>query len=92
MIAKILVNRLKSFISKLISKEEGAFVPSHSILENTLITQELAHDLESGGFSDVYVVAKLDMERAYDEMSINLLMHLLITLVLLLFGGYMRVW
>jgi len=90
-IAKILVNRLKSFISKLISKE-GAFVPSHSILENTLITQELAHDLESGGFSDVYVVAKLDMERAYDEMSINLLMHLLITLVLLLFGGYMRVW
>lgn len=37
MVAKILVNRMKPILPALISNEQGAFVPEHSIVKNILI-------------------------------------------------------
>ena len=46
LVTKILVHRLKPLLSKLISTEQEVFMPDHSISDNTLLAQEIAHALE----------------------------------------------
>ncbi|KAF5468656.1 hypothetical protein F2P56_012795 [Juglans regia] len=47
--SKILVARLNSVLSRIVSLEQGAFLPRRSIFDNISLTQELAHDLNKSG-------------------------------------------
>ncbi|KAL9685919.1 hypothetical protein QQ045_023373 [Rhodiola kirilowii] len=74
--SKILNDRLKIFLPKLISNEQSGFVEGRSIHESI----GLAHDIVKDINNKVYggnVVIKLDMSKAYDRLSWNFLLKML---------------
>lgn len=71
---KTIVNRLKAILPKIISINQNAFVPNLHIIDNVLVAYELIHALKnrrSGG--DGYMVIKLDINKAYDQVEWNFL-------------------
>ena len=69
-IAKILVNRLKPFVSHCISKNQLAFVPGRQILDNVILSHELMHFLKNRRHGRVgFMAVKLDMSKAYDRVE-----------------------
>lgn len=69
-IAKILVNRLKPFLSQCINKNQSAFVPGRQILDNVILSHELMHFLKNRRHGRVgFMAVKLDMSKAYDRVE-----------------------
>lgn len=77
MVAKIFVNRMKPILSSLISKEQGAFVPRCSIVENILIGQEVMHSLICVPPTRCLMTVKLDMKKANDHIHWPFLFNML---------------
>ena len=67
--AKVLANRLKKVVSKVVSQAQNAFVEGRQILDAVLIANEAIDSMlkrnENG------LLCKLDMEKAYDHISWN---------------------
>ena len=66
--SKIIVIRLIGIVEKLVSHEQGAFIPGRSIFENITLAQEMVHSLHKkrvGG----NVMVKIDMAKAYDRVN-----------------------
>ena len=74
-LAKVLANRIKRVMSKVISPEQSAFVEGRQILDAVLIANEAVDTIirrkESG------IVCKLDIEKAYDHLSWEFLIQVL---------------
>ena len=74
-LAKVLANRIKRVMSKVISPEQSAFVKGRQILDAVLIANEAVDTIirrkESG------IVCKLDIEKAYDHLSWEFLIQVL---------------
>lgn len=68
-VAKILVVRLKGWLPRLISEEQGAFVPGRSISNHCLLAQEMVNKFRTSSSSAGLMALKIDMEQAYDRMS-----------------------
>ena len=66
-LAKVLANRIKRVLSKVILPEQSAFVEGRQILDAVLIANEAVDTIirrkENG------IVCKLDIEKAYDHLS-----------------------
>nr|XP_027083689.1 uncharacterized protein LOC113705990 [Coffea arabica] len=75
-ISKILANCLKLLLPKLISPWQSGFVLGRSIVDNILIAQELALDLDRR-LSCPNLMLKLDMAKAYDRVEWTFLMFML---------------
>ncbi|RVW22134.1 Transposon TX1 uncharacterized 149 kDa protein [Vitis vinifera] len=65
-LAKVLVNRLKRLIGKVVSNGQNACVGGRQILDATLIANEVIDSRKRN--STASLVCKLDIEKAYDHM------------------------
>ncbi|RVW15364.1 LINE-1 reverse transcriptase-like [Vitis vinifera] len=75
LLAKVLANKLKKVVGKVVSSAQNAFVEGRQILDAALIANEAIDSLlkrnESG------VLCKLDLEKAYDHINWNFLLFVL---------------
>lgn len=69
-VSKVLVNRLKRFLSELISPSQCAFVAGRSIFDNVISAHEIAHSMQMKRTGNVgFDGAKIDMSKAYDRVE-----------------------
>jgi len=78
-IAKLLENRIKPLLKKLISSTQGRFMEGKYIMDNFIQVQETIHSSKQQGEKGMLI--KLDMANAFDRVN-----HLFLCKVLLSFG------
>lgn len=66
-VAKLVANRLKSVLGKVISSSQSAFLPGRQILDRVVVVNELL-DLAKKR-KDQCLLPKVDFEKAYDSVS-----------------------
>lgn len=66
--AKLLVRKLKSFLTWLICPEQGAFIGGFFISDNILIASEFMYDLQKAPGGRYLMAIKFNTKIAYDRM------------------------
>ncbi|GJU89779.1 hypothetical protein Tco_1302202 [Tanacetum coccineum] len=76
-ISKIICNRMKDYLTGLVSLNQSAFIPGRRISDNILLTQELMHNyhLDRGPARCAF---KVDIQKAYDTVDWDFLKEVLI--------------
>ena len=85
-ISKILANRLKVHLHKIISPLQSAFVPKRNIQDNTILAHELLHSFKSKRGKGGYMFLKMDTEKVFDRMKWTFLLDILEKL------GFSLIW
>jgi hypothetical protein len=78
-VSKVLANRLKSCLDKLVSQEQSAFVEGRSILDNALIAIEVIHAMKrktKGHRGELAL--KINISKAYDKVDWGFLRGMLV--------------
>ena len=69
-ISKVLCQRLRGLLPKLISETQSAFVSGRLISDNILIAQKMFHGLRTNNAcKDKFLAIKTDMSKAYDRVE-----------------------
>lgn len=68
-ISKVIANRLKGLVGKLVSSNQCAFTPGRQAAENIIITNEIIHTMKKKKGSKGLMAVKIDLEKAYDQVS-----------------------
>lgn len=69
-ISKVLSNRLKVILPRIVSPTQGAFVAGRLISDNLLIAHEMIHGLKTDpNCRGDYIAIKTDMSKAYDRVE-----------------------
>lgn len=73
---KVLANRLKIVLSRIISPTQSAFVSGHLISDNILVAYEIMHFLNhKRQGKEGFMSLKLDISKAYDRMAFSRASH-----------------
>ena len=75
LLAKVLANRLKKVIGRVVSPDQNAFVKGRQILDVSLIANEVIDDWQKNG--EKGLICKLDIEKAYDSINWQFLMKVM---------------
>ena len=67
LIAKVLANRLKKVMSRLVNKAQNVFVEGRQILDASLIANEAIDSMTRR--KEKGILCKLDVEKAYDKLN-----------------------
>ena len=68
-ISKLLVDKLRPMLDKIISPTQSAFIPNRWIAENQIIVQEILHSFKSRRTKPGLMAIKLDLQKAYDRVN-----------------------
>ena len=88
-ISKVMTNRLKHVLGKIIHPLQGAFVPDRFIQNNILIAHEVFHSFSKKSGVEGWLAIKLYMEKGYDRLEWN---YILVSLKKLGFCSKWVVW
>ncbi|KAG8367282.1 hypothetical protein BUALT_Bualt16G0056200 [Buddleja alternifolia] len=77
-ISKIIAQRIKPLLDSLISPNQLAFVPGRNISDNSIITHEIMHSINSHSGKIGLMAIKIDMAKAYDRVEWPLLLDILL--------------
>ena len=70
LVAKVLANRMKDVLCRLISPSQAGFVPGSSITDNILLAREVLHCLKRRTRGrNGNIALKLDISKAYDRVD-----------------------
>ena len=75
LLAKVLANRIKKVVGKLVSNFQHALVARRQILDAVLIANETIDSRIKGKLKEV--ICKLDIEKVYDHVNWNFVLVLL---------------
>ncbi|CAA7059442.1 unnamed protein product [Microthlaspi erraticum] len=67
-ITKTMVGRLKPVMTKLIGPAQSIFIPGRLSIDNIVIVQEAVHSMRSNKGKKGWMLLKLDLEKAYDQI------------------------
>ena len=67
--SKILVERIRPYLNKLVSPFQTAFMPRRKGLDNVLVAQERCYAPDKKKGKEGYMAIKVDLEKAYDRME-----------------------
>ena len=70
-IYKILVNRLRPLLDKIISPFQSAFILGQLVHDNILLTHEIMQKFKNLKTKTLWVDVKLDMKKAYDRLELD---------------------
>jgi len=76
-LAKILVNRMRPILQRIIFPTQSAFIPQRTIHDNILLAHEVVNRFKHMKGKKGYVALKLDMEKAYDRIEWDFLLNCL---------------
>ena len=85
-LAKILVNRMRPVLQRIIDPTQSAFIPQRTIHDNILVAHEIVNKFHHMKGKKGYVALKLDMEKAYDRVEWDFLLRCLHQL------GFHKTW
>lgn len=78
-VSKVLANRLKELLDKVVSNTQSAFVPGRLISDNVMISYEIMHYLKHKKYGkEGFMALKLDMSKAYDPIEWDFLQAILL--------------
>ena len=73
-VSKIIANRLKRILPRIISANQSAFIKGRLLLENVLLASELVKDYHKDGVSPRCVM-KIDISKAFDSVQWNFVLQ-----------------
>ena len=68
-VTKIIIQRLRPFLDKLVSPLQAAFVSGRKGLDNMIIVQALIHMMSTKKGNQGYMAIKIDLEKVYNRLE-----------------------
>lgn len=68
-VRKVIVNRLKHFMTKLIGDTQSSFIPRRQLADNIVLAQEMVHSMKRRKGKQGVMVMKIDLKKAYDQIE-----------------------
>jgi hypothetical protein len=68
-ITKVLVNRLKPYLSDVVHPLQASFVPGRKASDNIILVQEIIHSMNTSRSKAGNMAIKIDLEKAYDRLE-----------------------
>lgn len=75
---KVLVNRIRPYLKAMVGPFQSSFLLGRRTIDNVIITQEVINSLKFSKDKKGGMIAKIDLEKAYDKIDWNFLKQTLI--------------
>ncbi|KAJ1704151.1 hypothetical protein LUZ63_003930 [Rhynchospora breviuscula] len=73
LVMRIIASRLRPYLTKVISKEQNAFLRGRCISENIILVKEVLHSFSRSDFKHKTFMLKADINKAFDKLDWNFL-------------------
>lgn len=77
LITKVIANRLKGHLNKIISSAQCSFIPGRHSSDNIVVAKEVIHTMRNLRGSKSFMATKIDLEKAYDRLNWDFLQETL---------------